>query len=86
MPNLQIDNHPLVGTHHIYRGDLSPYDPAADREPGIVVIGNGHHVEVLAAFQNWNDVADLDMLYVLCRETGMRSHVTPADLGLPPLD
>lgn len=86
MPNQQLEHHPLVGTKHVFRADLEPYDPATDWEPGILVIGNGHHVEVLAVFKNWNDIAGLDMLFVNCQETGMSTHVTPADLGLPPLD
>ena len=64
MPNLQIANHPLVGTHHVFHPDLEPYDPTADREPGTLVIGNGHHVEVLAVFSDWNDVAGQDMIFV----------------------
>lgn len=85
MPNQQIPGHSLVGTHHVYRPDLEPYDATTDREPGTLVIGNGHHVEVLAVFNNWNDVDGLDMLFVRCGETGMYTHVTPADLALPPL-
>lgn len=85
MPNLQIDRHPLVGTEHVYRADLPAYDPESDTEPGQLVIGNGHHVTVLAAFKNWNDVAGLDMLAVRCHETGLLTHVTPADLGLAAL-
>ena len=86
MPNTQIAGHPLVGTGHAYRADLEPYDPAAEREPGTPIIGNGHHVEILAVFKDWNGVNDLDMLYVRCRETGQSTHVTPADLSLPALD
>lgn len=85
MPNQPIDGHPLVGTSHIYRADLPPYDNAADTEPGVLIIGNGHTVEVLSVFKNWNDVSGLDMLYVRCAQTRESTHVTPADLGLPPL-
>lgn len=85
MPNQSIPGHPLLGTVHVFRADLPPYDPAADREPGTLVIGNGHHAEVLAVFQDWNEVAGLDMLAVRCVETGESTHVTPAELGLPAL-
>lgn len=37
-------------------------------------------------FKNWNAVTGLDMFAVHCDETGQSTHVTPADLGLPPLD
>lgn len=86
MANQQIDGHPLVGTEHVYRADLEPYDAASDTEPGTLVLGNGHHVQIRAAFKNWNGVDGLDMLYVRCHETGESTHVTPADLGLPALD
>lgn len=85
MPNQPIAGHPLLGTCHVFRADLPPYDPTADHEPGTLVIGNGHHAEVLAVFQNWNDVVGLDMLAVRCVETGESTHLTPDDLGLPPL-
>lgn len=85
MPNQRIDDHPLVGTRHVYRADLPPYDAASDNEPGTLVIGNGHHVEVLAVFKGWNYVDGLDMFYVRCEETGLTTHVTPANLGLPAL-
>lgn len=85
MPNQRIEGHPLVGTRHVYRADQPPYDATADSEPGRLILGNGHHVEVLSVFKNWNDVAGLDMLYVRCEETRESTHVPPADLGLPPL-
>lgn len=83
MPNQRIEGHPLVGARRTYRGKY--YDPAVDKKPGSLVVGYGHHVEILAVFTNWNDVAGLDMLYVRCEETGQPTHVTPADLGLTPL-
>lgn len=85
MSNQRIEGHPLVGTAHVYRADQPPYDPAADTTPGQLVLGNGHHVEILAVFKNWNAVEGLDMLAVHVRETGTQTHVTPADLGLPAL-
>lgn len=85
MPNQRIEGHSLLGTRHVYRPDLAPYDAAADNEPGTLVICNGHHVEILAVFQNWNGVDGVDMFYVRCEETGQTTHVTPADLGLPAL-
>ncbi|OMB76665.1 hypothetical protein A5741_31980 [Mycolicibacterium conceptionense] len=84
--NQRIEGHSLVGTKHVYCADLPPYDAAADTEPGVIVLGHGHHVEVLAVFKNWNAVTGLDMFAVRCDETGQSTHVTPADLGLPPLD
>lgn len=85
MANHRIEGHPLVGTKHAYRADLPPYDAVSDTEPGVIVIGNGHHVEIVEVFKNWNDVPGLDMLYVRCDETALCTHVTPADLGLPAL-
>lgn len=85
MPNQRIEGHPLIGTRHVFHADLPPYDPATDTSAGTIVIGNGHHVEILSVFKNWNDIAGLDMLYVRCEETGERTHVTPADLGLEAL-
>jgi len=83
--NQRIEGHPLVGTRHTFRADQPPYDPAADSDSGVLILGNGHHVEVLSVFKNWNGVDGLDMLYVRCEETRESTHVTPADLGLPPL-
>lgn len=83
MPNQRIDGHALVGTRHLFRAAQSPYDPAADTEPGVLVVAPGHHVEVLAVFANWNGIDGLDMFYVRCEETGLSTHVTPADLGMP---
>jgi|APCry1669189034_1035192.scaffolds.fasta_scaffold377957_1 hypothetical protein len=85
MPNLPIATHPLIGTEHVFRADLPPYDAQTDREPGQLVVGPGHHVNVVAVFADWNGVAGLDMLAVLCRETGLTTHLVPADLGLPVL-
>jgi len=85
MPNLQMYHHPLVGTEHVYRSDLPAYDPESDTEPGQLVVAPGHTVTVLAAFKDWNDVAGLDMLAVRCHQTGIATHVTPAELGLGPL-
>ena len=85
MPNVAIENHPLVGTTHTYRADAEPYDPKADTDGGTLVIANGFTCEILSVFKNWNDIADLDMLYVHCAKTGLSTHVTPTDLGLPPL-
>ena len=85
MPNVAIENHPLVGTTHTYREEAEPYDTSADTSGGTLVIANGFTCEILSVFKNWNDVADLDMLYVHCAQTGLSTHVTPADLGLPPL-
>jgi hypothetical protein len=85
VPNQRIEGHHLVGTRHTYRAEFPPHDPTTDREPGTLIIGVGHHVEILAVFANWNDVAGLDMLYVRCEETGQSTHVTPIDLGLPAL-
>lgn len=86
MPNRAIEGHALIGSTHIWRADQPPYDAAADDEPGTLVIAPGYRAEILAVFKDWNGVAGLDMLYVLCPETGERTHVTPADLGLPALD
>lgn len=85
MPNTPIEYHPLTGTEHTYKPGLPPYDPALDTEPGVLVVGPGMKVTVILAFQNWNDIPGLDMLYVRCHETGYHTHVTPGDLGLPPL-
>lgn len=85
MPNFPIANHPLIETEHVFRADLPPYDAQTDRESGQLVVGPGHHVNVIAVFADWNGVAGLDMLAVLCRETGLTTHVVPADLGLPVL-
>lgn len=85
MPNQAITGHPLVGTEHVYRADLPPYDPSVEPVPGTVVIAAGHYAVILAVFEDWNGVAGLDMLWVRCKETGLTTHVVPADLGLPPL-
>lgn len=77
----RVEDHPLLGTVQTYRPDLPPYDAAADDEPGVLVVGNGMRVTVLAAFHDWNLVPGLDMLYVHCHETGLSTHVTPSDLG-----
>ena len=87
MPNERIEGHPLVGTTHVYRADHTPWNEIEDDgEPGVLVVGNGMTVKILEVFKNWNDIAGLDMLYVLCSETGERTHVTPTDLGLPALN
>jgi hypothetical protein len=83
--NQRIEGHPLVGTCHVFHADQPPYDPVKDTGPGTLEIGNGHRAEVLEVFKNWNDVAGLDVLWVRCEQTGLTTHVTPADLGLPPL-
>jgi len=85
MPNLQLADHPLVGTEHIFRSDLPAYEPETDYEVGQLVIGPGHRVEILAAFKDWNNVPGLDMLAVRCHETGFTTHIVPAELGLPAL-
>lgn len=83
--NIRIENHPLVGTVHTYRADLPPHPEEDAAKDSRLVIANGYKAEILAAFENWNDVAGLDMLYVRCLTTRHTTHVTPGDLGLPPL-
>lgn len=82
MANTAIDNHPLLGTAHVFRADQTPYDPATDNEPGRLVIANGHHVTIRSVFRDWNGVEGLTMLYVRCDETREFTHVTPDDLGI----
>lgn len=82
MPNVRIDNHPFVGIRAIYGADREPYNPDNDDSTGILILGNGMEVEVVSAFRNWNDVGNLDMLYVYCPATRMHTHVIPAELGL----
>ena len=60
VPNQRIEGHRLVGTQHTYRAKYC--DPAVHKKPGSLVAEYGHHVEILAVFTNWNDVAGLDML------------------------
>lgn len=80
--NHPIDGHPLVGTTHVFGADRVPYDPETDTEPGTLVVGNGMTMEVLAVFRNWNGYKGLDMIFALCYATGLRTHVTPDDLGV----
>nr|WP_296774213.1 hypothetical protein [Rhodococcus sp. (in: high G+C Gram-positive bacteria)] len=82
MANTAINDHPLIGTEHVFRADQPPYDPAEDNEPGHLVIGNGHHVTIRSVFHNWNAVEGLTMFYIRCHETGEHTHVTPDDLGI----
>lgn len=77
----RILDHPLLGTERVYRADMPPYDPAKDTEPGVLVVGNGMTMTVVAAFYDWNEVPGLDMLFARCHETGMGTHVTPDELG-----
>lgn len=78
----RLDGHPILGAELVYRADLPPYDRKADEVAGgVLVIGNGMTVTVLAAFHTWNGVEGLDMLFVACHDTGLRTHVTPRDLG-----
>jgi hypothetical protein len=79
--NVALDSHPLIGQTFTYRPDLPPYDPEADREPGVLVIGPGMTATVLLAFHDWNGVEGLTMCYVLCNETGMHTHMSPRELG-----
>jgi hypothetical protein len=88
MPNSPISDHPLKGTTHTFRPDEEPYDPDLPRKynlPGTLIVAPGMTVLIKAVFQNWNDVPGLDMFYVFCTGTGMHTHVTPDDLGLPAL-
>jgi hypothetical protein len=78
--NRRIANHPLVGHTLTYRPDLPAYDPDLDREGGVLVLGNGMPVIVKAAFENWNDVPGLDMLYVFVPATGMHTHQSPKEM------
>lgn len=82
MPNTAIADHPLIGTAHVYRADLPPYNAATDTDPGTLVIGNGHNATVQSVFHNWNAQEGLTILYVRCTETGISTHVTPEDLGI----
>ncbi|MGZ4745682.1 MAG: hypothetical protein ACXVYY_01230 [Oryzihumus sp.] len=77
----RITTHPLLGAQRVYRAHLPAYDPASDDEPGILVVGNGMAVTVVAAFHDWNGVQGLDVLYVRCHETGLSTHVVPTDVG-----
>ena len=77
------------GIEHACTGSEQVYLPeweknTDDWEPGLIVAA-GMRVVVLAAFRDWNGVPGLDMLYVHVADTGMRTHVIPADLGLAPL-
>lgn len=83
MPNVQIPDHPLIGTDHTYRpiaGGWEQYDPDTDTEGGVLIIGHGMKVTIKAVFRNWNGVPGLDMFYVYCPATSHHTHVTPADL------
>lgn len=77
----RIEDHEILGQTRIFRAEQPPYDPTVDTDPGVLVVGNGMSVKVLAAFYNWNGVDGLDMLYVHVPATGLQTHVTPADLG-----
>lgn len=77
--NQEIDNHPLVGVDAVYKEHETPTPRGGD---GRIVVGNGYPVTILAAFENWNAVEGLDMLYVSVPWTGHTTHLTPEDLGL----
>lgn len=79
--NKPFANHPLVGTRAIYHEKLPPYDPAADTEPGTLIVANGMEVEIKAVFRYWNDVDGLDMMTVFVPATGYTTHVPPRALG-----
>ena len=72
----------LIGHTFTYRADHPPYDPAADRDPGLLIVGNGMTMEVVEAWENWNEVPDLTIVYARCHQTGEGTHVTPDELGI----
>jgi len=81
----RIDDHAYIGERFTYRADATPYDAVTDTEGGTLVLGNGMSVVVRSAFHTWNGAGGLDMLYVYVPATGLHTHVTPGDLGLPAL-
>lgn len=82
IPNTPITPHVWEGQTFVYRASEPPYDPLTDYSPGRLVIAPGMDARVYGVFRNWNMVPDLDMLYVYVPDTGLHTHLTPADLGL----
>lgn len=83
MPNIPAtdpETRALIGQTFTFRPDLPPYDPAADNDPGVLLIGHGMTATILEAFHDWNGVEGLDIYYVHCNETGQRLHMSPGEL------
>lgn len=85
MPNTPIENHPWIGQGFTFRADENPFRTEDYDGPGTLILGAGMVVEVVSVFENWNGREGLDMLYVFVPQTGMHTHVTPADVGMGPV-
>lgn len=81
-PSANEELRALVGQTFTYRADHDPYDPAKDTDGGQLIVGNGMTMEVIEAFEDWNEVPHLTILYARCHQTGMGTHVVPDELGI----
>ena len=71
----------MIGQTYTYRPDLPPYRPEDDTEPGRIIVGNGMDVQIVEAFDDWNDVPGLIVFYVFVPETGEYTHLSDRELG-----
>ena len=84
--NVADYEHPYVGRTFTYLPGLESQE-AEPREKNLVVRA-GDKVRVVAAFRKWNGFDGNDILYVrnLSSTSDItHSHITPGDLGIPPL-
>ncbi|MCK0441265.1 hypothetical protein MUG78_17845 [Gordonia alkaliphila] len=80
--NEETRDHPLIGTTHTVRNAPEAGRQLTNDDHGVTP---GLSVEIVGVFQNWNQVAGLDMLYVWVPANKVHVHLQPAELGLPPL-
>jgi len=84
--NVADYDHPYVGRTFIYLPGLKSMKDEP-RESNLVARA-GDEVRVVAAFQNWNGIERLDMLWVrnLSSTSDItHTHVEPGELGIPSL-
>lgn len=77
----RVANSPLKGAEFVFMPDSAPYETPENPEYNVVV-APGMKVEIVSVWKDWKGVAGLDMLYVFVPDTGMHTHLVPADLGL----
>lgn len=76
----------LIGEKFIFRPDYPPFEGPFNASEGQLVIGNGMEATILEAFEDWNDVKDLTVLYVRCDKTGLSTHLSLREFENPELE